>query len=358
MPSWLATRESVKRASGAKGSDRDDQIDELIQSATDEIYRDTNRDNDARRFVPYTALVRLYRFPIQTIVSPSHLLLDGDLQSVDSLTRDGTDVTAIASTDYFLEPNNLGPPYHRIEIDLASTAFFAGKDTPQRALTLTGTFARHSETATAGSLGAAIANGTDTSMQVKNGRLVEVGHTVLIGTEQVRVTDISDNDIGTNVAGSGLTASVSDTALTLGDPADNLNVGEVIRINSETLRVTAVTSATVVTVERAYDGSTLAAHSSGDDIFVRRTYTIVRGVNGTTAAAAADDAAISTYVVPADVRKWCRGLVIVTMQQEQHGWGREIGRGEGASEFRGTVWDKFQASMRQKYRWHAIGGPV
>lgn len=351
MAGWLTTRESVKRSMSWLGSDRDQQIDELIAGATESIYQELNRDNDARRFIPYTALARLHRFPTEDIQPDTRLLLDGDLWSVDTLTKDGTDVVAIVAADYFLEPNNLGPPYHRIDIDLASTAFFAAKDTPQRAITVTGTWARSNVTATAGSLGAAIGTTGATSMQVKDGSLVEVGHTLLIQSEQLVVTERSDNDIGVNVAGSGLAASVTDTTLTLGDPADNLAVGEIIRINSEKMRVTSVNSATVVVVERQYDASTLAAHSSGDDIYAERTFTITRGENGTTAATHADDTAVSKYVVPADIRRLCRGDTIVTGQQERGGWAQTVGQGEGQTEFRGAAWSAFRTRTLESWRW-------
>jgi len=116
MSNWYCGRNALKRAVGIDGADRNSVIDALIEAASREIDGLTNR-----RFIPKTA-TRSYNWPQRDGRSVYTIYLDEDLLSVSALTKEGDDVTAIASTDYFLEPVNLGPPYSRIEIDLASRA--------------------------------------------------------------------------------------------------------------------------------------------------------------------------------------------------------------------------------------------
>src|SRR3990167_5800151 len=113
MANWYVTRDAGKRAAGIHGSDRDLVVDRAIAASSRYIDRITGR-----RFVPITQ-TRSYNWPQRDSRRGYVLSLDEDLLSVSTLTRAGTDLTAIVAADYFLEPINR-PPYDRIEIDLAS----------------------------------------------------------------------------------------------------------------------------------------------------------------------------------------------------------------------------------------------
>jgi len=90
-----------------------------------------------------------------------------------------------------------------------------------------------------------------------------------------------------------------------------------------------------LTVIRAYDGSTLAAHTDDDAIHIKRSLTVERAVNGTTAASIADNAAVSKYEPPFEIVEWCIQEVIATIHQETGGMGRSVGAGDGAREVTG-----------------------
>src|SRR3546814_15641842 len=60
-------------------------------------------------------------------------------------------------------------------------------------------------------------------------------------------------------------------------------VGELILIDSERMRIVDITGNNL-TVVRAYDGSTLAAHSLGADVYVYRRLTVERCAPGPPAA--------------------------------------------------------------------------
>ena len=342
------TREVVKAAVNLSGSDRDTLIDRVIEDASREIDNLTNRF-----FIPKTE-VRYYPWPQRNGRGYVLFIDDVDLLSVSALTKDGTDVTAIAAADYFLEPVNETRKW-RIEIDLASSAFFANKNTRQRAIAVTGSWGYDNQSASIGTVVSGLGTGTTaTSMVCSNGAAVGVGDTLLIESEQVEVTDKTTVDSGVNESGA-LTASVTDTTVTFsGVPTTAVNVGEVILIDSERMRIRDVTSTTVVVVERAYDGTTLATHANAADIYIYRTLTIVRGVNGTTAATHANATAASRYVVPGDISGLCLALAAAYYQAGRGGWTGEITGGDTVIETRMSALAKKREEVRKHYRRFAL----
>ena len=328
MSNWYCTRESVKDAIKTTGALRDALIDQHIEASSREIDRQLRR-----RFIPKTQ-TRSFRWPQDSdVVSRNRdaytLRLDEDLLSVSALTGEGDDVVTIPVTEIFLEPANEGPPYSRLEIDRATsdaTAIFTAGDTSQRAIRVTGSWGYGNETKAASALAEAD-DGTETALNVTDSSLIGVGDTLLIGTEQMFVSAKGLLDTTANTNGA-LTASMSETAVTVTD-GSLVKAGEIITINSERMYVAAV-SGNVLTVVRAYDGSTLAAHADAQDVYAPRTLTVTRGENGTTAASHADAAAISKYVPPADIQRLCRALVLASYEQDQSGWTGQISGGQAA----------------------------
>ena len=120
MANFYCTRDAVKLAGSLNGASFDARIDRIIEGVSRRTERTTRRF-----YIPQT-LTRLYRWPPPDFFSPSILYLDADLLSVTTLQAKAQDSSpmTISSSDYFLEPNNLGPPYSSIEIDLSSTSAF------------------------------------------------------------------------------------------------------------------------------------------------------------------------------------------------------------------------------------------
>lgn len=289
MPNWYASREAVKRfarqsGAAAIGDDRNLVIDEIIEASSRSIDHQTNRI-----FLPVVA-AKSYRWPRERGAGESfRLWLDHDLVSVDSLVAGGV---TIAGTDYFLEPNEFGPPYDRVEIDLSSSAAFASGDTPQRSIVITGSWGYPATTKAAGTITSGLsASAAATSMVCSNAALIDVGDTLLIGSEQIFVSERAP-----------VTTTATITAVD-GDPATvtvpvsdgtKVNAGETILVDSEKMFVLSVT-ANNLSVMRGFDATQIAAHSTGAVVYAYRTLTLVRGLNGTTAAVHADSAAISKY---------------------------------------------------------------
>lgn len=330
---WYTTLEAVKRLPSMEGVLLDAIITEKIEGATAEIERLTNR-----RFIPLTA-TKYYPWP-QRGGRGWYLMIEqeepgaggGDLLAVTALTKDGVDLTAIASTNYFAEPINDGPPYTRIEIDLASSAFFASHaSTPQRGIAVTGRWGYSEDTRAAGTVASGLSSSASaTSGVCSDASLIGVGDTLKIESEALFVSAKGTVDTTANTAGA-LTASKPETTVPI-NTGSLVKAGEVILIDSERMFVESV-SGNNLTVVRAWDGSTLATHANPSDVYAFRTLTLVRGINGTTAAVHADATAITRYAPPSDIVSLCREMVIAELVQSRGGWTGAIGA-ESAAETR------------------------
>lgn len=346
MANWYSTRGLVKRAAGISGSDKDALVDAHIEAASREIDALCNR-----RFIPITA-TRSYAWAQRDGRNVYTIVLDEDLLSVSTLTKEGDDVTAIASTDYFLEPVNIGPPYFWIEIDLASTAFYSAKDTHQRQIRVTGSWGYSNATKAAGALAEAD-DGSETALDVTDSSLIDVGDTALIGTEQMFVTEKALLTTTATLNGD-LTATQSQTSVTVSD-GTKVKAGEVVTIDSEKMLVGSI-SGNVLAVIRAYDGSTLAAHTGAVVVYAPRTLTVTRGENGTTAASHSTAAAIVKYAPPSDISGLCRALAVAYFMAEQGGWTGMIGAGaETGTETRMAALMKRKEQVKKQYQRRGIG---
>lgn len=347
MANQYATRESIARAASYFGVHLHAQIDQEIDAAS--------RAVDAlchRRFIPITA-TRSYRWP-QFHPGPSgtRLYLDDDLLSVSGLTKDDDTATAIASTDYFLEPAGDGPPYSRIDLDLASSAYFSSANTPQRAIRVTGSWGYSNDTVAAGTLAAALSDTTGTVLDCSDGSLVGVGDTLLCESEQLFVAERAAITTTTTLAASLTEATPDEGTVSVAD-GTKVKQGEVILIDSERMLVLSVVSNTL-TVRRAWDGSTQATHSSGATVYSFRRLTVTRGQNGTTAATHLITTAIRRFAPPADIVRLTRAYAINALHQNAGGWLGVGGGGETAINMTMRSLAKIEEDVRKQYRRHSV----
>jgi len=349
MPNFYVGRETVKRAAGLWGADKDTLLDRLIEAKSREVEQLTHRF-----FIP-KAQTRVHPWP-PLFLGQGHILwLDQDLISITTLQTkaQGASPTTIVAADYFLEPANTGPPYSRIEIDLSSTAAFEAGDTPQRSISIEGLWGYGNDTSAAGTVVSGLAaDATVTTFVCSDASVIDVGDTLLIESEQLFVSGRLTADVGKNTDGA-LTASLAETAVTL-QAAHGVVAGEVILINSEKMYVDSVAT-NVLTVKRGYDDTTLAAHNDAQDVYAYRTLMVVRGVNGTTAATHANATAVNKYVPPRDVSELCLAEVISSYNQGQAGWGRTVGMGEGARELSGIALSDLRKRVVETYRRMMMG---
>lgn len=285
-----------------------------LEDACDAIDRSLRRTfypvTEVRMFRPSS----FHRPPGQTQAG-FHLDQD-DLYSVDSITADGDTVT-VADTQ--LWPTD-GPPYHWV-------------GTTGTVIVITGTWGFPWDTDTVTTIAANITDTTSTSVTVADGSQVGVGDLIQINSERLLVTAKATTDSTTDLA-----ADVADSSSTVALSVDDgsvLNVGEVMWVNSERMRIVDIVSDTV-TVHRAYQGSTLASHSSGDDVYVERSLTVERGYSGSTAATHTSGDSVSKLVAPGPIRTLTIAEAQTLFEQEGSRYGRTVGAGEAEHEATGA----------------------
>lgn len=281
-----------------------------------------------RRFYPVAA-TRYFDWPGDQYTRSWRLWLRQDeLVSASSVTAGGT---TIAASDYFLEPANSGPPYNRLEIDLSSSAALSAGDTSQRAVAITGVWHWPATEETAGTITANVSSDTATTIAVSDSSLLGAGDFIRLDSERLVVTGKAMVDTGQNCT--TLAAELSAQSIT-SITAGTIAVGETLLVDSERMLVTDI-AGTTLTVKRAYDGTTLAAHTAGADIYAPRTLTVIRGAGGTTAATHTSAAVVYKHIPPGPVHELCVALTVTELMQHQAGFARMAGQGENARETSG-----------------------
>ncbi len=219
----------------AGGSGDDDELFQLLLSVSDWVDNYCNR-----HFYPRT----------DTLVfdgrGTAQLLLP-DLISVTSLTEDSNGDLAFnetwATSDYWLQPNNASPTRHwgvpytalkaRSEGNKADG--FAAGDQNFQIVGVWGYMQFSEDSGT--DLNDASMDTTKTTVAVDDGTQFEAGQTVLIGTEQMLVTAISSNDLTVTRALNGTTAAAH---------ADNSDIN-ILRWPASVERATLVQTARIWT---------------------------------------------------------------------------------------------------------------
>lgn len=326
---FYCTRESVQDAFDVReAAHRSTQIDDAIASASDDIDGWLKRHKHG--LAPRTA-TRYFRWPAQDYSPAWKLWLDeNDLVSVTTLTSGGTVIT---SGDYFLEPVNSGPPYTYIEIDLDSSASFTNSGTSQRAIEIVGTWGINDDQKAAGALESAIASTSTTTVDVTRSDIVGVGSVLKVDSERMLVTGKAALDSGQNL-GSNMDALNSDRTVDVAD-GTLFFTGEQILIGTERMRITDITGNNL-SVVRAYDGSVLAAHSSADDVYVYRRLTVERGALGSTAATHLDATPVTVWDVPDLVAQLCKATAISNLEQEFSAYAARVYSDEAERDSSGT----------------------
>lgn len=349
---WYATRGSVKTRLDVKETARANAlVDDAIETASRIV--ESPRICD-RIFYPSYG-VRYFDWPDTNSPTSWRLWLgENELVAASALTAGGV---TIAATDYFLGPANLGPPFDRIDIDLASAAAFASGDTWQRAIAVTGAPWGFWDTWIARSTLAEALDSSEIGVDITAAPYawLDVGSILKVDSEIMLATERSALDSGQNTTGA-LTASTSDVAIGVADGTAFV-AGEVLAVDSERVLVESI-SANTLTVKRAWDGSVLAAHSSNADVFAYRTLTVERGALGTTAAAHSLAAPVSVFVVPGPVATLTRTMAMDILLQDQSGWARTVGSGESQMAAPGGAIDKMikrvRASHGRRARTYAV----
>jgi hypothetical protein len=350
MGYWYTTRGRVKRSLDSKSTARDDwQVDAAIDASSRFAERLCHRAN----FYPLVA-TRYFDWPDENTrgTRPWRLRLGRHtLISLTTLTVGGDTI----ASGYLLEPVNDGPPFHRVDLDLsgATTGYYAG-DTHQRAIAITGVWGETTDTSPAGALAEAL-DSSETGVDVTDSSSIGVGSLLLCESERMNVTGRALLDTGQNL---GADLAEDDAAVTVNlSSGAAFTVGEEITIGSETMLLTGI-SGNNGTVLRAWDGTVLAAHTTGADIYAPRTLTVERGAAGTTAAAHNTATALTVWDVPEGIEALVRAEAVSQILNEQSGWARTVGEGDNQREAAGKSIDSLRRQAKARYGRNLRSGAV
>jgi hypothetical protein len=320
------TRERVKQAADIKLTTHNDwQVDDAIEAASDAI------DGLLHRVFYTTLATRFFSWPNFQATYPWKIYLDASeladvTGTVPIVTTGGTSPTVIPAGNLLWEPANYGPPYNILEINRSTSSTFGTGNTPQRDVHILGQFGFQDVFAPAGALGAAMGDTTSTSAQVTNGALIGVGDIMAVGTERMLVTDKAVVTAGQTQQGAGAgTASMADNLLTVTD-GSKFAAQEVLLLDAERMLIVDV-AGNGLSVKRAWDGTTLAAHT-GATVYALRLLTVTRGAFGSTAATHLSAAAATRAVVPPLVRQLSLAEAIVDVAQQTGAYAQVQGDGQ------------------------------
>jgi len=153
-----------------------------------------------------------------------------------------------------------------------------------------------------------------------------------VGAERMVVRQKTMVDTGQNTGGT-LAAQKNSVTLPV-TTGSEFAADQILLIESERVRVVDVAGNTL-TLQRAVDGSVLAAHGSGVDIFSLTGVELDRAQLGTTLAAHVSGAVVFRHLVPNLIRDYATALAINQYLQESAGYARTIGSGEAVYEVSG-----------------------
>lgn len=291
---------------------------DFIRSASEVIER------RGGRFIPVTAQ-RQFSGNGETDIWIDPLLAITAITLAEGLT-----VRTLTGSDYVLNPPNRwwdNGPYTRLQADAVNSTQIAQWMKGQSNLTITGRWGLYEETKSTGAT-ATQADGAGTSLVVDNAAAVSPGMTALIESEQelVEATGAATD----STANTAEAVDNSEEEIDL-DNGALVNVGEIIRVDVEKMRVLDKATNTIV-VSRGYGGSKVTTHLTGADVYVYRTFTVKRGLNGTAAAAHASKA-VSRYVAPSPINYLCRQIAGLMLKKSQSAWAGKVGSAETGEVF-------------------------
>jgi hypothetical protein len=336
---FYVTRENVMDALDVKASAYQTSfIDRAIDSASRNVEALTHRI-----FYP---LLTTKSWPYPNSQNQSWTLwLDGnDLASLTTLTSGGATIPAAG---YYLEPQEYGPPYNRIEINRGSAyAFAGGSSGPQRSISATGVFCGAPlDESDEGTLVAAIASTSTTTVTAS--KPIGVGRILRVDTERMIVTEKSFITSGQTVL-TPLTASMANQTVAVTD-GTQFAARESLLIDAERVLVLDVVGNNL-TVKRAAQGTTLAAHT-GSTIYWARSLTVTRGALGTTAATHLISAPVYGHVIPSLIDQLTTAYVLERELQESSGYartGRDVPGGRGITDLEARVIAAHGRQARQR----------
>lgn len=351
MLPWYCTREDVKDSLEIKHTaNANAVIDAKIPGCSRSVEGQLHRP----RFAPTLMTVK-FDWPNQSYAPTWTLELDSnEMISLTSVFSGGVDITASCilrrgdDTDI--------PPFNRIEIDLSGSGSFSAGSTWQRSIEVTGLYGYSNDEEAIGTLAAQLdpVEGATATITWSTPRL-GVGDILRIDNERMIITERTWVDSSQTIT-DPLTASKANVAVPVSS-GTAFAAGEIIVVDVERMKVIDVVGNTL-SVERAADGTVLAAHTDNAPIYALTGVRLARGQLGTTIAQHASTAVIHRWIVPSNLREFTKAETIVGLEQDSSAWSLLVGSGASArgASAKGLADAREQAiqSLGRKYRLGAI----
>lgn len=323
---WYATREEIKNELDVKETSRSNaRIDRVLEDASRRIEGLCHR-----KFFPVQA-TRYFDWPSRAGATPWILRLNHqELVSVAVLSSGGATLTA---DEYNLEPVNDGPPFNRVEVNLGGNGSFGGGDTYQRDIQIAGLWGHRNTEASTGST-VEILDDSETAVDVDGATSAAVGVGSLVRVDSERMLVRERRQLST---GQTLGTSITNQNNIVTIPVQSgaaFTAGEVIVLDAERMLVEDVIANNLI-VRRAWDGSTIAAHTVGATIYAPRALVVTRGALGTTAAAHASGSSVALWMPPGPVRQLTIAEALTDLLQGRSGYARTSGSGDSERESSG-----------------------
>lgn len=305
-----------------------------------------------RRFYPETKVLKV-DWPNHQYAPPweIHFFGDNELVAVNSINAGGT---VISTSDVLLRrwDDKPEPPYQILQINQSSSAVFQSGTTWQEAIQLnvdTG-FNPTDTSLVDGLLGEGINSSVKSFLIGPTAEAelnVGVGSLIVIGTERMQVTNRRMADTAANTT-AALGDNMSDRLVPTTD-GTKFVVGEMIQINAERMRIDEITGNNL-SVTRAWDGSTLAEHTSSSvDIYAQRLFNVQRGVLGSTPASHSISAEITCHRFPTLIETLTVAETLVAVEQTAAAYARVVGSGQSQREAVGKGIDSLRQDAVLRY---------
>lgn len=229
----------------------------------------------------------------------------------------------LAAADYVLKPEARhwpDGPYSWLEIPETAQNHTIWAYWLAEGVEISGLWGMYNKTKASGATLAAQQLDTAGTLQVDDGGKLSPGNLVLIESEQQFIDGYSSPATATTLA-AAVDGSTEELSLVNGAL---VKVGEQARLDFELVLVLTI-QGNKAQVVRGWGATKKTSHSTGTNVEAYRTYTVQRGVNGTSAATHAQGLAAQVYQVPAQVNYMTRQVAILMMKKAESGYAGKTG---------------------------------
>jgi len=316
------------------GSEREAKIFEKIQAASNFL------EKEIGWFLPVSMTRKFNGHGRSTLLIPP-------LLSLTSLINNGATLSAAS---YSLQPDGrhyANGPFSEIHAapGVAVAAFCWSSY--ENGVEVTGKWGLYDYLKSLGATLGADQSANAVTLQVDNGALASPGMVIVIGDESEFIESTHSTPSAAVTTLNGALDAVSDQVTFTNGTL--INIGETIRVDLEQMKVID-RNGNVGYVQRGWNKSRKASHTTGANVDVYRTFRVTRAVNGTSAAAHTTAAAISRQTVPGDVRQLTLKIASRMLKDSSSGYSGVIGDGMGGNTMYLYVLPKELEDIKRNYK--------